>query len=219
MLSESRKDKLLSLFERVTVSVLQVIIMLSVAVATIILCILFVDNLYLRTHEIESVGGLLPAMQRVFAGVLVVLLGLELAETMKSYFAEHHVRVEVILVVAIVAVSRHMIQLDFDHVAGSEVIALSALILSLTVGYFLVKKAQANMPAPISDSATMESEQAPQPKRTWREPMPSLQKPLSQFLYAQRGLGPRDPFRSDRRRQLQNWLLLCLAHHFSPYIH
>jgi uncharacterized membrane protein (DUF373 family) len=75
--------------------------------------------------------------------VLIVLLGLELAETMKSYFASHQIRVEVILIVAIVAVGRHMIQLDFDHAPATEVLGLSALILSLTVGYFLVKKAQA----------------------------------------------------------------------------
>jgi len=85
-------------------------------------------------------------MQKVFAGVLVVLLGLELAETIKSYFADHQIRVEVILIVAVVAVGRHIIQLDFDHAPAGEIVGLSALMLSLTGGYFFVKRAQAKDP-------------------------------------------------------------------------
>ena len=54
-------------------------------------------------------------LQRGFGGVLVVLLGLELLDTLKAYFSEHHIRVEVIIVVAMIAVGRHIIQLDFEH--------------------------------------------------------------------------------------------------------
>jgi uncharacterized membrane protein (DUF373 family) len=81
-------------------------------------------------------------MQKVFAGALIVLLGLELAETLRTYFAKHEIRVEVILIMAIVAIGRHMIQLDFDHVPASEIFGLSALMASLTGGYFFVKRAQ-----------------------------------------------------------------------------
>jgi uncharacterized membrane protein (DUF373 family) len=136
-------EKFVWTFERATVTALQLLIMLSIIVATVILYVLFAQRVYSRAMEVQSVASLLPAMQTIFAGVLIVLLGLELAETMKSYFASHQIRVEVILIVAIVAVGRHMIQLDFDHAPATEVLGLSALILSLTVGYFLVKKAQA----------------------------------------------------------------------------
>jgi uncharacterized membrane protein (DUF373 family) len=142
-------EKVVWAFERATIAALQVLIMLAIFVATVLLYVLFAQRFYSRVRQIESVTSLLPAMQTIFAGVLIVLLGLELAETMKSYFASHQIRVEVILIVAIVAVGRHMIQLDFDHAPAAEVFGLSALILSLTAGYFLVKKAQtASLTAP-----------------------------------------------------------------------
>jgi uncharacterized membrane protein (DUF373 family) len=81
-------------------------------------------------------------MQQSFAGVLSVVLGLELFETLKTYFTEHQIRLEVILVVAIIAVGRQVVQVDFEHTPGAVLFGLSAVILALTLGYFLVKRAQ-----------------------------------------------------------------------------
>jgi uncharacterized membrane protein (DUF373 family) len=81
-------------------------------------------------------------LQQSFAGVLTVVLGLELLETLNTYFTEHHVRLEVILVVAIIAIGRHVIQIDFEHTAGTVLLGIAGVILALTLGYFLVKKAQ-----------------------------------------------------------------------------
>jgi uncharacterized membrane protein (DUF373 family) len=99
-----------------------------------------VRNLIPQLARIESAAGLLPAMQQSFAGVLIVVLGLELMETLKAFSIEHHVRLEVILVVAIIAVARHVIQVDFEHTPGTVLLGLSAVILALTFGYFLIKK-------------------------------------------------------------------------------
>src|SRR3954451_22990339 len=130
------------MFEKATITALQLLIILAVLVATVMLVVLFAQNLYTRLGDIQSVGDLLPAMQRVFAGALIVLLGLELAETLRTYFANHEIRVEVILIMAIVAIGRHMIQLDFDHAPSSGIFGLSAMMASLTGGYFFVKRAQ-----------------------------------------------------------------------------
>ena len=75
-------------------------------------------------------------MQRAFGGVLVVVLGLELIETLKVYFHEHQVRVEVIMIVGLIAVGRHVIQVDYEHVEASQLIGLGALIVALALGYY-----------------------------------------------------------------------------------
>ena len=134
-------------------------------VATVMLFVLFVQNLYTRLGDIQSVGDLLPAMQRVFAGALVVLLGLELAETLRAYFANHEIRVEVILIMAIVAIGRHMIQLDFDHVPASEIFGLSAMMASLTGGYFFVKRAQSPLRTGVSPVNSETSDAEPRQMR------------------------------------------------------
>lgn len=136
------KDRILSKLEVTVVTAMQVLMMVVVLIATLILYLLLFKNVLSQAARIESAAGLLPMLQQSFGGVLTVVLGLELLETLKTYFTEHHVRLEVILVVAIIAVGRHVIQIDFEHTPGSVLLGLSGVISALTLGYFLIKKAQ-----------------------------------------------------------------------------
>jgi len=109
-------------------------------IATITLYALFFQGIRSNIAEIGSTEELHVVLQRGFGGILIVLLGLELLETLKTYFSEHHIRVEVIIVVAMIAVGRHIIQLDFEHAPASLLLGLSALILVMATGYFLVRR-------------------------------------------------------------------------------
>ena len=148
------KDRILSKLETGVVAAMQVLMMVVVLVATFLLYLLLLKNLFSQVARIESVDGLLPTLQQSFAGVLTVVLGLELLETLNTYFTEHHVRLEVILVVAIIAVGRHVIQIDFEHTPGTVLLGISGVILALTLGYFLIKKAQVAVASKQSDQVT-----------------------------------------------------------------
>ncbi len=148
------KDRILSKLETSVVAAMQVLMIVVVLVATFMLYQLLLKNLFSQVARIESVDGLLPTLQQSFAGVLTVVLGLELLETLNTYFTEHHVRLEVILVVAIIAIGRHVIQIDFEHTPGTILLGISAVILALTLGYFLVKKAQVAVAPKESARAT-----------------------------------------------------------------
>jgi uncharacterized membrane protein (DUF373 family) len=63
-----------------------------------------------------------------------------------TYFNEHHIRIEVVLVVAMISIGRHIIQFDFEHSPALQLFGLGALMLSFALGYFFVKKAHANLP-------------------------------------------------------------------------
>jgi uncharacterized membrane protein (DUF373 family) len=134
------EDKLISIVERVTIAALRVLIAVLAVGATILLFVLMARNLIAEAAGVASISDLFPAMQRSLGGVLVVVLALELLETLKTYFVDHHIRVEVILVVAIIAVGRHVIQIDFEHTPGIVLLGLSSVIIALTSGYFLVGK-------------------------------------------------------------------------------
>ena len=134
-----RTERLLRWFEIVIVTSLQVLLVLLIAMATLTLFALFLEGVRTNIDEIATTEDLHGVLQRGLGGVLIVLLGLELMETLKTYFSEHHIRVEVILVVAIIAVGRHIIKLDFEHASASFLFGLSALSLALTGGYFLVR--------------------------------------------------------------------------------
>jgi len=71
----------------------------------------------------------------------MVLIGLELIETMKVYLVENTVHVEIIFLVAIIAVTRKVIILDVYSLAPLTLIGVAAIILSVSVGYYMIKKA------------------------------------------------------------------------------
>jgi uncharacterized membrane protein (DUF373 family) len=118
---------------------MQVLLMIVIAVAVLELFWLFFTSAADWLRNVDSVPDLQFAVQRRFAGVLLILLGLEILESLKIFFTEHKVRLELILIVAVIAVSRHIIQLDFEHTDGFVLIGIGALVISLTAGYFLVR--------------------------------------------------------------------------------
>src|SRR5262245_44219363 len=132
-------ERFLRWFEIVIVAALQVLLIMLIVIATIALYGLFLQGVRNNIGEIGSAEDLHGVLQRGIGGVLIVLLGLELMETLKTYFSKHHIRVEVILVVTIIAVGRHIIKLDFEHVSASLLYGLSALMIALAAGYFLVR--------------------------------------------------------------------------------
>lgn len=136
------KQRIIPRIEFAVVTALEVLVIVLVVVSTFNLFVLLGNNLVAEVKRITSIEALLPAMQKSFAGILIVVLGLELLETLKTYFTEHHVRVEVILIVAIIAVGRHVIQVDFEHSSGLLLLGLSGVIVALTLGYYLVRRAQ-----------------------------------------------------------------------------
>ena len=127
-------------FEDVSVIVLKVLLIVSVAVAIVMLYVLFFNGIRGHLTSIESVGGLQTALPRVFAGVLLVLLGLELIETLNAYSADHHVRIEVVLIVAMIALGRHIVQMDFEHLSGPVLFGVAALMVALAVSYFAIRR-------------------------------------------------------------------------------
>lgn len=82
----------------------------------------------------------LDNIMNVFGVFLLVLIGIELLDTIKVYFKQHVIHVEVVLLVAIIAVARKVIVMDFEKYSGLEIIGIAAITLALAAGYFLIKK-------------------------------------------------------------------------------
>lgn len=78
----------------------------------------------------------------IFGLFLLILIGVELLETMKIYLKDDVVHVEVILLVAIIAVARKAVVLDLEKVDGITIISLGVIIIALAIGYFIIKRVQ-----------------------------------------------------------------------------
>lgn len=140
-MSSEYSRKLVARFEVLVVLALKVLLTLAVALAIVLLYVLFINGVREQTTAIDNVGRLQSALQQVFAGVLLVLLGLELIETLNVYAAEHHVRIEVILIVAMIALGRHIVQMDFEHLSGPVLLGVAGLMTGLAASYFLITSA------------------------------------------------------------------------------
>jgi len=128
-------------FEGFVVAALAFLLVLVVAIILGVVGYLFVCKLA-ALGRFENVTELQQAALRAFSGILLVLLGLELLDTVKVYFREHNVRVEVILLVGLIAMGRHVLEIDLHYIEPLILFGFSGLLLALSLSYFLVKRAR-----------------------------------------------------------------------------
>jgi uncharacterized membrane protein (DUF373 family) len=128
------------LFARGVLTGVQVLLMILIVIGLLDLFYLLIRRLGDRIVAIDSVGELQHAMQHGFAGILLILIGLELIETVRAYVHEQHVRLEIVLIVATIAVGRHILEIDLQATDGATLAGIAALTLALTTGYFLIRK-------------------------------------------------------------------------------
>jgi uncharacterized membrane protein (DUF373 family) len=124
-------------FERYIVLALLLMMMLALLTATIELAIILVEQLLAPPMLLLDVKEMLT----VFAFFLMVLIGLELVETIKMYLEEDVFHVEVVVLVAIIAVARKIIIIDYESTSYEMLLSIAALMIALSAGYFLLKRA------------------------------------------------------------------------------
>jgi uncharacterized membrane protein (DUF373 family) len=127
------------LFDAYILWVLRITMAVGIAAAVVVLVLLMLRELGRSWGQIDSIAELQGAVQALFAGVLLVVLGLELMDTLRNYFIEHRLRVEFLISVALIAVARHVIQLDYEHTQPWLVASIALLMLSLSASYVGVR--------------------------------------------------------------------------------
>lgn len=70
-----------------------------------------------------------------------ILLLLEILETVKTFSKGHVIKIKIILIVGIIAVTRKLLMEDMTHAEPLQEIAVGVVIFALSLGYFLVSKA------------------------------------------------------------------------------
>ena len=128
-------------FEKVIYALLMILLMAVLIAAVVELGWLMITSLIqttpwlLETHEMIAVLG----------GFLLVLIGVELLDTIKAYFRENTIHVEIVVLLAIIAIARKVILLDPSSMngyeLGVEMMGTGVIVVGLTAGYYLIKKA------------------------------------------------------------------------------
>lgn len=70
---------------------------------------------------------------------LTILIGVELLEAVKAFLKEEIVHVEIVVLVAIIAISRKVIVWEISSIGYMELIALALMLLALAATYWVIK--------------------------------------------------------------------------------
>jgi len=137
MQKESRAHEFLTWFERAIIAGLILLMAITVLFSALDLVVLLVQELLAPPCFLMDVNELLDT----FGLFLLVLIGLELLETFKAYLAEHVIHVEVVFMVAMIAIARKVIILDVKDVPSATLLGIASIIITLSGGYYLFRRA------------------------------------------------------------------------------
>ena len=131
-------ERFLKNFERIIVFALLGMMICVVFLGTVELAVILLEQMMKPPRFILlNIDELL----NIFGFFLLVLIGLELVETLKVYIVDEMVHVEIIFLVAIIAITRKVIILDVKYIEPLKLIGIACTILALSAGYFVLKKA------------------------------------------------------------------------------
>ena len=106
--------------------------------STMHLGVLIAQEIWSPPRFLIPVQGLLE----VFGYFLLVLIGIELLETLKAYFQKDVIHVRVVLEVALIAMARKVIIEEPNTVSSLTLLGIAALILALAIAYYFERQAK-----------------------------------------------------------------------------
>lgn len=130
----------LNQFEKIVYYTLVILLALVIFISVVELVILMIDGLVtdhtfrLDNHEILTVFGFF----------LLILIGIELLDTIKAYIKKQEIHVEIIVLLAIIAVARKIILLDpYSDMPISDLTlwGMGVVVICLAAAYYLIRKA------------------------------------------------------------------------------
>jgi uncharacterized membrane protein (DUF373 family) len=124
-------------FEHVIIIVLLAMMMLAILVSTVDLGWTLVSEIIKPPSFLISV----EEVSEIFGLVFMILIGLELLETIKTYLSKEQLHVEVVILVAVIAIARKVIILKIKEGDPVTLFGIAAIILALAGGFYLVELA------------------------------------------------------------------------------
>ncbi|MBI3776536.1 MAG: phosphate-starvation-inducible PsiE family protein [Gammaproteobacteria bacterium] len=125
---------LLKKFERAVVVFLIAMLAIVVALTALELAWILIKDIMSEPVLILEIDELLE----VFGFFLLVLIGIELLETISNYLEKGHIELKVIFSVALIAIGRKIIILDPKDYDGLTLVGIGVIILALVIGYGIV---------------------------------------------------------------------------------
>jgi uncharacterized membrane protein (DUF373 family) len=114
------------------------ITLIVIAMLAVIVALATIELGVTLARDIVAPPILFPGIDRlldIFGRVLLVVIGIELLETLRSFAKKGVVRAEVVLTVALIAVARKVILLEPAHEPALTLFGVAALVLAVSIAY------------------------------------------------------------------------------------
>jgi uncharacterized membrane protein (DUF373 family) len=125
-------------FERAITHTLLVLMAGVVLLATIELAWILVKDALTPPYFLLEVHELLE----LFGLFLMVLIGIELLHSVKTYIVRREVHLETVLSVAMIAVARKIIVLEPKELPEGTLLGIAALVIALALGYYVMRRSR-----------------------------------------------------------------------------
>ena len=120
-----------------------VIVLSLIAMMVIVVVLTTVELGWLIIRDIITPPIILleiDELLEIFGFFLLVLIGIELLETIKAYLMTNVVHVEIVLEVALIAIARKVIILDISQYESLTLIGVAALISAVGLAFLVIKR-------------------------------------------------------------------------------
>ena len=125
-------------FERAITHTLLVLMASVVLLATIELAWILVKDVLTPPYILLEVHELLE----LFGLFLLVLIGIELLHSVKTYIVRREFHLETVLTVAMIAVARKIIVLEPKELPEGTLLGIAALVIALALGYYVMRRSR-----------------------------------------------------------------------------
>src|SRR5271168_5101336 len=122
--------------QKSTVLALAGMLVVVMVLSTIHLGVLIGQEIWAPPRFLIPVQGLLE----IFGYFLLVLIGVELLETLKAYLKKDAIHVRVVLEVALIAMARKVIIEEPNVVPSLTLLGIAALILALAIAFYFERQ-------------------------------------------------------------------------------
>jgi uncharacterized membrane protein (DUF373 family) len=124
--------------QKLTVMALAGMLVVVMLLSTVHLGVLIGQEIWKPPRWLIPVQGLLE----IFGYFLLVLIGVELLETLKAYVKKDVIHVRVVLEVALIAMARKVIIEEPNTVSSLTLLGIAALILALAIAFYFERQAK-----------------------------------------------------------------------------
>lgn len=142
--AKARLETGLRYFENLVVGALILLMAVVVLISTGELGWMIVRDILAARFALLSIDQLLE----ILGLFLMVLIGIELLATMKTYFVEHTLHVEIVVQVALISIARKIIVLEVKEPSAMHLFGLAALLLALAATYYVETRWRGKDPEP-----------------------------------------------------------------------